>query len=121
MRSAWGGQVDIAMGNVVGSNIFNVLFILGVSALIAPLVVAPQLIRQEVPVMLGASFLLFALALDGGISRLDGALLFGLMVIYTIFLIRQSLKPNVQKTNTRRNLPRQRARRGIAIGACKFC
>ena len=92
VRSAWGGQVDIAMGNVVGSNIFNVLFILGVSALIAPLVVAPQLIRQEVPVMLGASFLLFALALDGGISRLDGALLFGLMVIYTVFLIRQSHK-----------------------------
>ncbi len=92
VRSAWGGQVDIAMGNVVGSNIFNVLFILGVSALIAPLVVAPQLIRQEAPVMLGASFLLFALALDGGISRLDGALLFGLMVIYTVFLIRQSRK-----------------------------
>jgi cation:H+ antiporter len=47
-----------------------VLFILGLSALIAPLVVAPQLIRQEVPIMLGASLLLFALALDGGIGRL---------------------------------------------------
>jgi cation:H+ antiporter len=69
VRSAWGGQVDIALGNAVGSNIFNVLFILGLSALIAPLVVAPQLIRQEVPIMLGASVLLFALALDGGISR----------------------------------------------------
>jgi cation:H+ antiporter len=90
VRSAWGGQVDIALGNVVGSNIFNVLFILGVSALIAPLVVAPQLIRQEVPIMLGASLLLFALALDGGISRLDGALLFGLLIAYTAFLIRQS-------------------------------
>jgi cation:H+ antiporter len=90
VRSAWGGQVDIALGNVVGSNIFNVLFILGVSALIAPLVVAPQLIRQEVPIMLGASLLLFALALDRGISRLDGALLFGLLVAYTAFLIRQS-------------------------------
>ncbi len=92
VRSAWGGQVDIALGNVVGSNIFNVLFILGVSALIAPLVVSPQLIRQEVPMMFGASVLLFALALDGGISRLDGALLFGLLVTYTAFLIRQSRK-----------------------------
>jgi len=92
VRSAWGGQVDIAMGNVIGSNIFNVLFILGVSAIIAPLVVAPQLIRQEVPIMVGASVLLLALALDGGISRLDGALLFGLLVAYTAFLIRQSRK-----------------------------
>jgi cation:H+ antiporter len=90
VRSAWGGQVDIALGNVVGSNIFNVLFILGVSALIAPLVVAPQLIRQEVPVMLGACVLLFLLALDGGIGRADGGLLFGLLIAYTIFLIRQS-------------------------------
>ena len=90
VRSTWGGQVDIALGNVVGSNIFNVLFILGVSAIIAPLVVAPQLIRQEVPVMVGASLLLLALALDGGISRLDGALMLGLFVAYTVFLIRQS-------------------------------
>lgn len=93
VRSAWGGQVDIALGNVVGSNIFNVLFILGVSALIAPLVVAPQLIRQEVPVMVGASALLFALARDGGISRLDAALLLGLFFAYTAFLIRQGRQP----------------------------
>jgi cation:H+ antiporter len=90
VRSSWGGQVDIALGNVIGSNIFNVLFILGLSALIAPLVVAPQLIRQEVPIMLGASVLLLVLALDGGISRADGALLFGLLIAYTVFLIRQS-------------------------------
>ena len=92
IHSAWAGQVDIALGNVVGSNIFNVLFILGVSALITPLVVAPQLIRQEVPIMLGASLLLFVLALDGGIGRVDGALLTGLLVLYTVFLIRQSRK-----------------------------
>jgi cation:H+ antiporter len=90
VRSSWGGQVDIALGNVVGSNIFNVLFILGLSALIAPLVVAPQLIRQEVPIMIGASVLLLLLTLDGGIGRLEGALLFGLVLAYTVFLIRQS-------------------------------
>ncbi|GIK26525.1 MAG: sodium:calcium antiporter [Betaproteobacteria bacterium] len=90
VRSSWGGQVDIALGNVVGSNIFNVLFILGLSALVAPLLVAPQLIRQEVPLMIGASLLVFGVALDGGIGRGDGALLFGLLVAYTVFLIRQS-------------------------------
>ncbi|MCY7371033.1 MAG: sodium:calcium antiporter, partial [Polaromonas sp.] len=73
------GRTDIAIGNVVGSNIFNVLFILGVSALITPLVVNIQLIRQEVPIMIGASLLLLALGLDGKLSFVDGGILFGLM------------------------------------------
>jgi cation:H+ antiporter len=84
------GNPDIAIGNVVGSNIFNVLFILGISALIAPLIVNIQLIRQEVPIMLGASLLLLALGLDGKLSLLDGALLFALLVAYTVFLVVQS-------------------------------
>ena len=92
VRSALGGQGDIALGNVVGSNIFNVLFILGVSALITPLVVAPQLIRQEVPIMLGVSLLLFSLCADGSLGKLDGALLLGLLAIYTVFLVWQSRK-----------------------------
>jgi len=84
------GQTDIAIGNVVGSNIFNVLFILGASALIAPLIVNVQLIRQEVPIMLGASLLLLALGLDGTLSFWDGAFLFALLVAYTAFLVIQS-------------------------------
>jgi cation:H+ antiporter len=84
------GQTDIAIGNVVGSNIFNVLFILGASALIAPLIVHIQLIRQEVPIMIGASLLLLALGLDGKLSLVDAALLFGLLVAYTVFLVVQS-------------------------------
>ncbi|MDO9149436.1 MAG: calcium/sodium antiporter [Hydrogenophaga sp.] len=86
------GKNDIAMGNVVGSNIFNVLFILGVSALITPLVVNIQLIRQEVPIMVGASLLLLALSLDGKLSLFDGVFLFGLLVAYTAFLVIQSRK-----------------------------
>jgi cation:H+ antiporter len=86
------GKTDIAMGNVVGSNIFNVLFILGVSSVIIPLVVNVQLIRQEVPIMIGASLLLLALSLDGKLSALDGGILFVLLVAYTVFLIVQSRK-----------------------------
>lgn len=84
------GRSDLAFGNVVGSNVFNVLFILGLSALIAPLVVNAQLIRQEVPVMIGASLLLLALAIDGRIARIESALLLGLLIAYTAFLIVQS-------------------------------
>lgn len=90
VQSAWAGQVDIAMGNVVGSNIFNVLFILGVSSLIVPLVVDAQMIRQEVPIMIGASGLLVALGWDGGVSRVEGAALFVLVIAYTVTLVVQS-------------------------------
>jgi cation:H+ antiporter len=90
VQSAWSGQTDIAVGNVIGSNIFNVLFILGLSALIAPLIVAEQLVRKEVPVMIGASVLLLVLALDGDVSRAEGALLFAGVVAYTAYLIVQA-------------------------------
>jgi cation:H+ antiporter len=84
------GNSDIAVGNVVGSNIFNVLFILGISALIVPLVVNIQLVRQEVPIMLGSCLLMLVLSLDGLLSFLDGGVLFALMIAYTVFLFVQS-------------------------------
>jgi cation:H+ antiporter len=84
------GNVEIAIGNVVGSNIFNVLFILGAAAVIAPLVVDAQLIRQEVPVMVAATALLFLLASDQGVSRVDGFVLFAVLLAYTTFLVVQS-------------------------------
>jgi cation:H+ antiporter len=84
------GTGNIAIGNVVGSNIFNVLFILGLSALVTPLVVNMQLIRQEVPIMIGASLLLLVLAMDERLDAFDGGLLFALLLAYTVFLIRQS-------------------------------
>ncbi len=84
------GNTDLALGNAVGSNIFNVLFILGLSAMITPLVVNIQLIRQEVPIMLGASLLLFLLALDGRLGLFDGIMLMSLMMAYTVFLVWQS-------------------------------
>ena len=84
------GRSDIAIGNVVGSNIFNVLFILGLSALITPLVVNVQLIRQEVPILIGAAVLLVALTLDGRLDRLEAGLLCVLLLAYTVFLVLQS-------------------------------
>jgi cation:H+ antiporter len=101
------GQTDIAIGNVVGSNIFNVLFILGMSALITPLVVNIQLIRQEVPIMIGASLLLLALGLDGKLSLWDGGLLFALLVAYTAFLVLQSRRESkaAQDEYAQENVP----------------
>ncbi|MDX5373625.1 MAG: calcium/sodium antiporter [Pseudomonadaceae bacterium] len=87
VQAAWNGSGDLAIGNVIGSNIANVLLILGVTALVAPLLVSRQLIRLDVPLMIGASLVTWALAWDGSLSRLDGALLFAGVVAYTAFLI----------------------------------
>jgi len=87
VQAALNGSGDIAIGNVVGSNIANVLLILGMTALVAPLVVSRQLIRLDVPIMIGASLVTFGLAWDGELSRIDGALLFTAVVVYTLFLI----------------------------------
>ncbi|MFY9136242.1 calcium/sodium antiporter [Zwartia sp.] len=86
------GTTDIAIGNVVGSNIFNVLFILGISALITPLVVHSQIIRQEIPILIGSCLLLFVLASDARIAFIESLLLLVILVAYTVFLIVQSRK-----------------------------
>jgi cation:H+ antiporter len=88
--AALSGNTDIAVGNVVGSNVFNVLFILGVSALITPLVVHSQIIRQEVPIRIGASVVLAVMVIDGSLSRMEAVMLLVLLVGYMVFLVRQS-------------------------------
>jgi cation:H+ antiporter len=84
------GKADLALGNVIGSNVFNVLFILGLSALAAPLVIARKLVRLDIPIMIAVSLLLLVLALDGRIGRFDGVLLCAGAVGYTVFSVRIS-------------------------------
>ncbi|MFN2375310.1 MAG: calcium/sodium antiporter [Candidatus Binatia bacterium] len=88
------GQSGLALGNAVGSNIFNVLFILGMAAVITPLAVHRQVIRQEAPIMIGGALLLVVLGMDGVFGMLDGVLLLTLLVGYTVFLVRQSRAEN---------------------------
>lgn len=90
LDAAWRGAPDLSLGNVVGSNIFNALFILGLSALVTPLKVASQLVRREVPIMIATSLALLVLAADGTLSRLDGGLLLLGLVVYTIGAIVES-------------------------------
>jgi cation:H+ antiporter len=95
--SAISGHADLALGNVIGSNIFNILFILGLSALIVPLVVSRQLVWLDVPLMIAVSVLLLLIGLDGKISRLDGFLLVAGLVGYMAFLFCQN-KRNSRQT-----------------------
>ncbi|MEO0866897.1 MAG: calcium/sodium antiporter [Cyanobacteria bacterium J06642_11] len=99
LNAALNDQANLAVGNVVGSNICNVLLILGASAVVAPLVVAQQLIRLDVPIMIGVSALLFFFGLDGRINSSDGIVLVLGGVGYTVFLLIQSRRetnPDVQ-------------------------
>lgn len=96
LKASFTGEPDILMGNVVGSNVFNVLLVLGFSALIAPLAVQQQLVRLDVPLLIGASLLVYAMSLDGRLGRIDGAVLFAGIVGYTFFLIRASRRESAE-------------------------
>lgn len=88
--SAYRGQPDIAVGNVVGSNIVNILLILGLSAVVAPLAVSIRLIKIEVPMMIGTALLFFVLGYDGKLTRLDGVLLVGIFTGYLWWMARSA-------------------------------
>ncbi|TWT41395.1 calcium/sodium antiporter [Botrimarina hoheduenensis] len=82
VQSCYVGKTDLAVGNVVGSNLTNILLILGTAAVVAPLMVSHQLFRLDIPVMIAAAAALYALGSDGSISRSEGITLAILMVLY---------------------------------------
>jgi len=92
LQAASFGQGSLTLGNVLGSNIFNILFVLGVTAVVAPIVIAEQLIRLDAPIMVGVSVLAFSLAADGRLGLFDGLVLVAGVVAYTVFALRQSRK-----------------------------
>lgn len=90
MVSALNGTTDLAMGNVVGSNIFNTLLIVGCSALVTPVVVGRNTIRRDFPFTVAASAALLLLALDGEISRLDSFMLLTGFCFFIYFTLRNA-------------------------------
>ena len=90
LQAALNDTPDIAVGSVIGSNIFNILVTLGLSALIIPLRVSRQLVRLDIPLMILASGLVFALALNQQLDRLEGLMLLCGLLIYLGLLLRQS-------------------------------
>lgn len=90
--AAFEGRSEIAFGNIVGSNIVNILCILGLSALIVPLTVRRQLLRFDLPLVVGISILTWFLGYDGVIALMDGAILVTGLLAYTIWSIRASRK-----------------------------
>ncbi|WP_248746815.1 calcium/sodium antiporter [Pseudomonas sp. MWU12-2037] len=90
VQAAAAENADIAVGSVIGGNIFNTLVTLGFSALIIPLRVSRQLIRLDIPLMILASLLVFGLAFNEELGRLDGLVMLGAFALYLGLLLRQS-------------------------------
>jgi len=81
------GSSDIAVGNVLGSNLANIGLILGITAIVTPLQVTERVVVREIPIMMGLTVLLGPLMADGRIDRLDGAILASLLAVYLTFVV----------------------------------
>jgi len=111
VAAAVGAHTDLILGNVVGSNIANIGMVIGISAIISPLVVSKATTRKEVPIMIGVMLLLVAISVDGEISQYDGILLIGGLIAFTVYTLSMSKKerkqeedPSTQKSSVPRAL-----------------
>ena len=96
LQAAYSGSPEVAVGNVIGSNIINVLFVLGAAAMVAPLIVNSDLIRKDVPIMIAASFVIWYMASDGVIERWEGITLFVSLCVYLTYSIVTSRRANLK-------------------------
>jgi cation:H+ antiporter len=92
MVAAWQDKIDLAIGNIVGSNIANICLILGISGLIIPVTIDPKTVKKELYWMMAASVLFWIFGFGGKINHLEGAILFSGIVAFTLIMIRNSLK-----------------------------
>ena len=90
VNASLGGKSDVAFGNVVGSNIVNILLILGLSATVGALAVTQRIVRLDVPILIGVSFVALLMGIDKKFSRIDGIILVSAAIAYTVWLIRTS-------------------------------
>ena len=110
-----GGNSDISLGNIVGSNIFNLLMVIGISAMISPVFSHEDILKRDMWWNLGCTILLFVLLLDGTISRLDGILLLIGIAAYLFVVIRSALK-NRTKEDTSNAMPLWKSISAIILG-----
>ncbi len=97
VAASLGAHTDLILGNVVGSNISNVGMVIGICAIISPLVVSKATTRKEVPIMIGVMLLLVAMSVDGEISQYDGALLIAGLIGFTVYTLSRAKKERKQE------------------------
>jgi len=115
LQAAIEGHPEIAIGNIVGSNIANIALILGVVLLILPMNVHKNTVRLDWPVMMGASLLFYLMSMDGLLSRFEGSMLFLLIVAYIIYAVRESRKGYSSDVEEDFSDLKSEARRGLGF------
>ena len=103
LTSSLQGNIDMSFGNVIGSNIFNTFVVIGVSAIIVPLVVSKQMQKYDLPILMGIYALLaiFSFVITPGIIQVvESIILFSLTIIYTVFLILRSKGQKIEEEQT---------------------
>ena len=94
ISAAFAGNADITIGNILGSNILNILVILGLSSAIISIAVAKSTVKIDIPIMLAASVLILLLGIDGIISRMDAVVIFGCFIAFMIYMIVSAIRSN---------------------------
>ena len=114
--AAAGEHSDIILGNVIGSNIANIGMVIGIAAILTPLVVSKAIIRKEVPIMIGVTVLLIALSIDGEISQYDGILLISSLIVFTFFMYKDAKKQHENKKDE----PQNNQKKNVYLRAAGF-
>jgi len=114
--AAAGQHTQIILGNVVGSNISNIGMVIGISAILVPLVVQKTTVRKEVPIMIGVSLLLIALSLDNGISQWEGWLLIAGLIAFTAYIYKSAKKQRDNSNLENTEEPTRKSNFGRSIG-----
>jgi cation:H+ antiporter len=94
--AAAGEHSTIILGNIIGSNIANVGMVIGIAAILVPLAVRKSVLKKEIPIMLGVSFLLVLISIDGELSQYDGLLLLGGLGVFAVYTFKDALKQREQ-------------------------
>jgi cation:H+ antiporter len=99
VQGALSGNSDVAIGNVVGSNTFNILFVLGLSAVIGSLTIEQRIIKRDIPILMALSIVIYGLIWNDVVGRLEGLVLFIGIIVYTLWLLRGARKAESEKVN----------------------
>lgn len=115
MKAGFDGLGDIAVGNAIGSNIFNIAVILGLSALVRPLHLNSQLLRIDIPIMIGVSLALSLLLVDHRIGRAEGCGLFAGIILYTVLTLRRGRGDQPEVAEMAVVAPPERAKGSVVL------
>lgn len=100
LMSALNGTPDMAVGNVVGSNIMNTMLIVGCAAMVAPMVISPSTVKKDIPFSVGASILLVLLAIDSTVGRIDGIVLLVGFAVFMAYTLWQAKREKTESADT---------------------